>query len=66
MKKRYYKILHESLGNGYITDKETIWNTLDAELDGFLEYGEIGDEIIIRIVEFEEKEVEELPEFGGW
>jgi hypothetical protein len=66
MKKRYYKISHECLGNGYISDPENIMQALDAELDGFLEYGEIGDEIVIKIVEFEEGEVEELPEFVGW
>ena len=66
MKKRYYKILHESLGNGYISVSESIMQSLDAELDGFLEYGEVGDEIIIRIVELEEGEIDNLPEFGGW
>lgn len=50
----------------YIETRENIMNAMDGELDGLLEYGEIGDSINLTIIEMEESEYEKLPEFTGW
>jgi len=66
MIKRYIKITHNNDEQNYIETRENIMNAMDGELDGFLEYGEIGDSINLTIIEMEESEYEKLPEFTGW
>jgi hypothetical protein len=66
MIKRYIKITHNNDEQNYIETRENIMNAMDGELDGFLEYGEIGDSINLTIIEMEESEYEKLPEFMGW
>jgi len=66
MIKRYIKITHNNDEQNYIETRENIMNAMDGELDGFLEYGEIGDSINLTIIEMEKSEYEKLPEFTGW
>ena len=66
MTKRYIKITHNNDEQHYIETRENIMNAMSGELDGFLEYGEIGDSINLTIIEMEESEYEKLPEFMGW
>lgn len=66
MNKRYIKITYNDAEHGYIETKENIMSALESELDGLLNYGEIGDSINLTIIEMEESEYEKLPEFTGW
>lgn len=67
MIKRYYKITRSDCpGQSYTEEDFNIKGSLDAELDGMLDYAEIGDSITITVVEMDEKEYEELEEFTGW
>jgi hypothetical protein len=64
---KYLKVMHDLISRqGYIIDKSGVLNTVDAEFDGFLEYGEIGDQIIFEIIEMDETEFSNLKEFEGW
>lgn len=66
MNKRYIKITYNDAEHGYIETKENIMSALESELDGLLNYGEIGDSINLTIIEMEESEYKKLPEFTGW
>ncbi|HSW63863.1 MAG TPA: hypothetical protein VLH56_11250 [Dissulfurispiraceae bacterium] len=63
MIKKYVKIIRPEYGEGgYIEAIENVSNALDGEFDG----AEAGDRIILELVEMEESEFKNMPEFTGW
>lgn len=66
MVKRYFKITRSDCPGSYIEEDFNIKNALDAELDGMLEYSNVGDSVTITVVEMEEEDFDELEEFTGW
>jgi hypothetical protein len=38
----------------------------ETELENLLEMNDVGDSIMFEVVEMDEQEFEELPEFEGW
>jgi hypothetical protein len=65
MKKLYAKISYNDMGD-YIETLENVMNALQGEFDGIVEYASIDDKWVIKIIEMEEKDFENLPEFTGW
>ena len=61
----YAKITRDGLG-GYLERLDNLMNALNAEFDGVEEWGEEGEKITIELIEMEEFEFENLPEFEGW
>lgn len=65
MKKFYAKISYNDNGS-YIESLDNAMNALQGEFDGLSEYTEVGDKWTIEIIEMEESDFENLPEFTGW
>ncbi len=65
MLKLYAKISYNDNGS-YIESLDNAMNALQGEFDGIVEYAEVGDEWKIEIIEMEEQDFENLPEFDGW
>ncbi len=38
----------------------------ETELENLIEIAEIGDSLMFEIIEIEEQELDDLPEFEGW
>jgi len=60
--KEYYKIGSPFLNGWYIVEKSELANSVDGEMDG----APIGHITTIELVEMEEAEFQNLPEFEGW
>jgi hypothetical protein len=64
---RYLKVMHDLISRqGYIIEEKDLLNYVDAEFDGFLKYGELGNQIIFEVVEMDEDKFKNLTEFSGW
>ena len=55
----------ELKGLGYLLAKEEIKNIL-GEVDAMLEYGEVGDSLLLEVAEISEEDFAKLGEFAGW
>ena len=65
MKKLYAKISYNDNGS-YIESLDNAMNALQGEFDGIVEDAEAGYVWKVEIIEMEENEFENLPEFTGW
>jgi hypothetical protein len=61
----YAKIMRDGMGS-YIQPLESLMDALDAEFDGVEQWAEEGDSIIIKFIEMDERDYENLSEFEGW
>jgi len=60
------KVTKPELSNsGYILKPNEI-KELPGEIDTMLYYGEIGDSLLLTVVEMPREEIDKLPEFTGW
>ena len=62
---KFVKIERSDTAGSYIDEKKDIPQIVDGELDDF-EYLPAGTQLILNVVEMEESEFENLPEFEGW
>ena len=65
MKKKYIRAERSDTDGGYVDKLQDILNMIDGEFDDF-EYLPEGTQLILTVVEMEESEFENLPEFEGW
>jgi hypothetical protein len=65
MLKLYAKISYNDMGS-YIEPLENLMDVLQGEFGAIVECAEGGEEWIIEIIEMEEQDFENLPEFDGW
>ena len=65
MKKKYIRVERSDTAGGYIDKLQDIPQVIDGEFDDF-EYLPEGTQLILTVVEMEESEFENLPEFEGW
>ena len=63
--KKYVKIDRPEIGS-YIEEFSNLMGALAAEFDGLEKYAELGDVIILQVIEMEEEDYNNLPEFEGW
>ena len=50
---------------GYVLDKLQL-RTILGEIDAMLDYGEVGDDLLLTIDEMPKEEFDNLDEFTGW
>ena len=55
----------ELKGGGYLVSKEELKNIL-GEIDAMLDYGEVGDSLLLEVAEISEEKFFQLREFAGW
>jgi len=63
--KKYVKIDRPEIGS-YIEEFSNLMGALAAEFDGLEKYAEVGDILVLEVIEMEEEEYKKLPEFEGW
>jgi hypothetical protein len=61
----FAKISRKDTGN-YIQPLNSLRDAIDAELDGFEEWAEVGEGFSIDFVEMTQEEYDKLLEFEGW
>ena len=63
-KKKCYQITMPELtgSNGYIETEHAIISAIEAEIESL----EVGDSMMIKVVELTQKELDDAPEFEGW
>ena len=65
MKKLYAKISYNDYGS-YVQPLDSIMDAMDGEFDGVVESASVGKKWTIEIIEMEEDEYNNSPEFTGW
>jgi len=64
----FVKISHGENSAHYMQPVAEFASVIDAELDGWVECGSVGDTMTLtfEIVEMSQEEYDALPEFTGW
>ena len=67
MKSKYFYLTKPSLGGGgYLIPFEDGIKGISNEIDAMIMDGELGEDLLITIVEHNKEDVDNAPEFMGW
>jgi hypothetical protein len=60
------KVSFDNGGPNCVVPIEILKTFLDNELESITEWAEIGEKLIVEIIEMSQEQLENLPEFEGW
>lgn len=66
MNKKYIKITRNNISGGYIEKIENLHSCIDSEFINTIDDNNVGDSLILTIIELTEEEYNNLKEFSGW
>lgn len=56
----------ELKGGGYLVSKEELVKNMLGEIEAMLDYGEVGDSLLLEVTEISEEKFSKAGEFAGW
>jgi len=65
-KKKYFKMSLPTEGSVYCVCHSSARDMINAEIEGLLDRGEVGGQVLVELIEMTDDEFEALGEFDGF